>query len=238
MAPPNKIVIVVTGDPVPAVFERRGDYGEMMKAAIGDSWTGGYAVVDARTESLGSDLDDAAVVITGSAANVHTREAWMMRTETRLRELHERHTPILGICFGHQLVAQALGGQVGPNPRGREVSTVVVETLRRDPLLEGIAETFTANACHSDTVSELPRETAILARSTADPHQVLRFGDASWGVQFHPEFDGEVMRHFLDARSEAIVAEGFDLAELQRQASDTPDARIVFRNFIRYVAGR
>lgn len=238
MAPPNKIVVVVTGDPVPAVFARHGDYADMMKTAIGEAWDGPYAVVDARTEALGADLDGAALVITGSAANVHTREDWMLRTEERLRQLHEEGTPMLGVCFGHQLLAQALGGQVGPNPRGREVSTVVVEPLRGDPLLEGLGAPFTANACHSDTVEKLPLSTTIVARSTGDPHQVLRFGPRSWGVQFHPEFDGEVMRQFLEARAEAIVAEGLDLSELQRLAKDTPDARAVFGNFLRHLGRR
>ena len=69
------------------------------------------------------------------------------------------------------------------------------------------------------------------------PFAVLRFGERSWGVQFHPEFDGEIMRHFLAARAEAIVSEGLDLGELERRARDTPDAQTVFRNFVRLVAG-
>ena len=75
----------------------------------------------------------------------------------------------------------------------------------------------------------------MLARSTGDDHQVLRFGPRSWGVQFHPEFDGEVMRHFLRARAEAITGEGLDLTALERQARDTPHALTVFRNFVRHV---
>ena len=97
---------------------------------------------------------------------------------------------------------------------------------------------FTANACHSDTVAALPLDAEVLARSAVDDHQVLRFGRRSWGVQFHPEFDGEVTRQYLDARAEAVVSEGLDLAVLQRRAKDTPDARVVFRNFVRHVIGQ
>lgn len=237
MQRPNKIVVVITGDPVPTVLERRGDYAAMMRAAIGEAWTGEYATVDARTESLGADLDGAAVVITGSSSNVHTREDWMLRAEARLRELEAAHAPVLGICFGHQLMAQAYGGEVRPNPKGREISTVEVEALADDPLLADVGRIFTANACHSDTVATLPLHTEVLARSAVDDHQILRFGRRSWGVQFHPEFDGEVIRHYLDARAEAVVSEGLDLAALKRRATDTPDARVVFRNFVRHVAG-
>jgi GMP synthase (glutamine-hydrolysing) len=209
----------------------------MMQAAIGDAWTGAYAAVDARTESLGADLDGAAIVITGSASNVHHREDWMIRAEVRLRELEAAEAPILGICFGHQLMAQAYGGRVEANPLGREVSTVEVERLGDDPIFSGVDRRFTANACHSDSVVGLPEGARILGRSKGERHQVLRFGQRSWGVQFHPEFDGEVMRHFLKARAEAIVSEGLDLEDLERQARDTPHAQAVFRNFVRLVTG-
>lgn len=238
MVRPNKIVVVITGDPAPAVLEERGDYAAMMRAAIGDAWTGDYAAVDARTESLGAELDGAAIVITGSSSNVHLREDWMIRAEARLRELEATEAPILGICFGHQLMAQAYGGDVQPNPRGREVSTVTVERLGDDPLFEGIAPRFAANACHSDSVVALPDGAGVLARSAGDPHQVLRFGQRSWGVQFHPEFDGEVMRRFIEARAEAISSEGLDPVALEAAARDTPEARAVFRNFVRHVTGR
>ncbi|HHH28340.1 MAG TPA: glutamine amidotransferase [Polyangiaceae bacterium] len=237
MVRPNKIVVVITGDPVSSVEEQRGDYAAMMRAAIGDAWTGSYAAVDARTESLGAELDGAAIVITGSSSNVHHREDWMLRAEARLRELEASEAPILGICFGHQLMAQAYGGDVQPNPKGREVSTVMVEQLAADPLFEGIGPRFAANACHSDSVVALPDGARVLGRSEGDPHQVLRFGQRSWGVQFHPEFDGDVMRRFIEARSEAILGEGLDLTSLERAARDTPDARAVFRNFVRHVMG-
>jgi len=237
MVRPSKIAVVITGDPVPDVLERRGDYAAMMQAAIGEAWTGAYVAIDARSESLGAELEGAAIVITGSAANVHVREPWMLRTEARLRELQAAEAPMLGICFGHQLMAQAFGGLVQPNPRGREVSTVEVKRLHDDPLFDGIGSSFQANACHSDSVIAIPDRTRVLARSEGDDHQVLRFGQHSWGVQFHPEFDGEVMHHFLDARAEGIVNEGFDLDDLHRRARDTPEAVAVFRNFVRRVAG-
>jgi GMP synthase (glutamine-hydrolysing) len=233
MPTPKKIAILITGDPPEAIAERHGDYADMMKAAIGEAFDeGDYLVVDPRRESLGADLDDAALVITGSSANVHHREPWMVAAEERLRELHAREVPMLGICFGHQLIAQALGGDVVPNPLGREMSTVEVRCVADDPLLRGLAEAFRANSCHSDTVSQLPKGTTVLGISDGDPHQILRFGRRNWGVQFHPEFDGEVMGLFVDARAEAIVDEGLDVHALRARARDTPDALAVFRNFV------
>ncbi|MEZ4437907.1 MAG: glutamine amidotransferase [Polyangiaceae bacterium] len=233
MPRPNKILVVVTGDPPDNVRERHGDYFAIMKRAIGSAWAGDFAAVDVREQAIGSLADDAALVVTGSSANVHLRDPWVIAVEEELAALVARDRPILGICFGHQLLAQALGGDVQPNPRGREVSTVEVERLSADPLLRNMGPSFRANACHSDSAVSLPNEAKLLACSEGDPHQVVRFGRLAWGVQFHPEFDGELMRAFVEARREPIEAEGLDYAALHARATDAPESQLVFRNFFR-----
>jgi GMP synthase (glutamine-hydrolysing) len=231
----SEIVILVTGEPVEPVLATRGGFPAIIELAIGPIWRGGYRAVDARTDRL--ELDGAAaVVITGSSANVHHREPWMLRTEACLRDLVARDVPILGLCFGHQILAQALGGEVQPNPRGREMSTVTVERTGDDPIFEGIARRFAANACHVDTVARLPQGAHVLARSDLDPHQCLRFAPRCYGVQFHPEFDRAVMRGYVAARAEILATEGKDPAELGARASDTPESAKVLVNFLAHVA--
>jgi GMP synthase-like glutamine amidotransferase len=73
----------------------------------------------------------------------------MLSAEAELRRVVARSAPVLGVCFGHQLLAQALGGEVQPNERGREMSTVAIERLADDPLFAGLGQRFNANACHS-----------------------------------------------------------------------------------------
>jgi GMP synthase (glutamine-hydrolysing) len=230
MALSNKIVVVVTGEPPDDVRALHGDYPTMFARAIGDAHDGGYAAVDARVEEI---PEAQALVLTGSSAGVHAREPWMLQSEARLRELVARRIPVLGVCFGHQLLAQALGGSVTPHPGGREMSTVAVERLADDPLFEGVAPSFDANACHCDTVVELPPGALVLAKNQHDRHQVLRFGPRAYGVQFHPEFDGAIMRAYVDARSELLHAEGLDAGALRARALDTPSARRILQNFVR-----
>ena len=91
-----------TGEPVPRVAERRGQFAELIREAIGDAWSGGYEVVDVRSEEPPSPDAAAAFVITGSAANVPHREPWMLKTEAWLRGVVAHGTPTFGICFGHQ----------------------------------------------------------------------------------------------------------------------------------------
>src|SRR5690606_32575674 len=134
------------------------------------------------------DLAPAGVVLSGSSAHVQDREPWMLRAEASLRQLVAQGVPVLGICFGHQLLAQALGGEVQANPRGREISTVSIDRLGTAPLLDGLDARFAANACHSDTVIRLPPDAVVLGRNEADAHQIVRFAPRAYGVQFHPEF--------------------------------------------------
>lgn len=237
MAGPDKIVILVTGDPTDEVRSSRGDYAKIIADAIGDGWGGAYAIVDARVGTLPPLAADDAVIISGSSANVHHRAPWMATTEGWLADAVHRGTAVLGLCFGHQLLAQALGGEVAPNPRGREIGTVAVERIADDPIFEGIERSFSANACHVDTVSRLPEGAVVLARSAGDPHQGLRFSPRTVGVQFHPEFDGDVIRRFIDARSEAMIAEGLDPHRARAAATDTPAARRVMLNFMRMIGG-
>ena len=102
------------------------------------------------------------------------------------------------------------------------------------PIFEGVDERFHANACHVDAVVELPKGAEALAGSDADEHQCIRFSPTCFGVQFHPEFDAEVMRGYIAARAELIVEEGLDPVSLADRASDTPMSGQVLRNFVRH----
>jgi GMP synthase (glutamine-hydrolysing) len=238
MAAPNKILIVVTGEPPEDVAAQHGNYVAMMRRAFGGAWQGAYDSIDVRSTAATAAHGAAAIVITGSSESVHTREPWMLGAEAWLADEVRRGTPVLGVCFGHQLLAQALGGEVLPNPAGREMSTVQVDKSGDDPLLGGLDARFAVNACHSDTVTRLPTGTAVLGSSTGDRHQVLRFSPSCYGVQFHPEFDGEVMRRYVDARAESLRAEGLDPAKLRACATDTPSGPKIMENFARLVVRR
>lgn len=250
MGPANKILVVTTGDPPAEVQLAAGSFADMIRRAIGSSWSGPIVDVDARTGGLppmpaqGCALTrgpvdvPAAVVISGSPASVYEREPWMVRTEPWLRALLATHVPVLGICFGHQLLAQALGGRVAPNPRGREVGTKFIERLAPDPLFDGVAARFVANCFHDDTVSVVPAAAEVLARSSLDEHHCLRFDQAAYGVQFHPEFDAHVMRSYILARAASLRAQGQSPEQLLAGVQDAVAGQRVLRNFIRRCASR
>ena len=235
MSSSEKIAVLIAGDPVLPVLEERGDFEVIFRELLEGTWSGevvGYDIREGEFPPLGEELKG--LVITGSAANVPDQEPWMVVAQEWLRAAVPTGVPTFGVCFGHQLLAQALGGEVQLNPKGREMSTVEIQRSADSPLFEGVDERFRANACHVDSVVELPEGAEALASSEVDEHQCIRFSPTCFGVQFHPEFDAEVMRGYVEARAELIAEEGFDPESLAERASDTPMSGQVLRNFVRY----
>ena len=138
--------------------------------------------------------------------------------------------PLLGICYGHQLLAHALGGDVGYHPDGREMGTVEIDLhppAADDPLFAGLPQRFPAQATHLQSVLRPPAGATVLARSLHDACHAFRWGERAWGLQFHPEFSATHMRGYIDARGEALREEGRCPKRLSRTISATPHARRV-----------
>ena len=124
---------------------------------------------------------------------------WSERGAAWLKSVVSCCIPTLGVCYGHQLLAYALGGRVDYNPRGPEMGTTEISLLEpafTDALLGGFPSTFKAHVCHAQSVLRLPPGAVRLAASTRDRNRAFRVDDCAWGVQFHPEFDADIMRAY------------------------------------------
>jgi GMP synthase (glutamine-hydrolysing) len=227
------ILVLRAGDALPEVARAHGEYSAWIERAVGDSWAGTWLEHDLRSAARLPDAADfAAVIITGSPASVTEQAPWMVRAQSYIERVVETETPLLGICFGHQLMAQALGGSVKSNPRGREIGTVEVQKLSADPILDGLPDRFFANSTHVDTVVELPPGATAIASTSLESHAAVAFGEFARGVQFHPEIDDSVMRGYIEVRRALLLDEGLDAEGILARAADTPLARQLLRNFI------
>jgi GMP synthase (glutamine-hydrolysing) len=227
-------LVVKTGGTLPALRERRGDYEDWIAAGMGLERDAVDVVAVAEGESPPDPQAPSGVVVTGSSAFVSERAAWSERTGAWLLEVIRAGTPLLAICYGHQLLAQALGGRVGRNPRGREIGTAALR-LRpaafEDPLLGVLESPVDVQETHVETVLALPPGVEPLAETDADPNQAFRVGGCAWGVQFHPEFDADVIRGYLEARRELIRGEGLDPEALLARVADSPAGPRLLRRF-------
>ncbi len=174
------------------------------------------------------------VVITGAGAMVNDDDPWISECTEWLAQAAKLSIPILGICFGHQLLAHALGGKVGNNPRGVEVGSVrihLTEDASKDSLFKGVPSQFTANVSHMQSVIELPDGARLLAYSEMERVHAFSHGDHLWGIQFHPEFDGEIVKHFIHFFDAQLQQEGRDMNALLADASDTPQSLALLKRF-------
>jgi GMP synthase (glutamine-hydrolysing) len=235
------LIVLRAGDAAAPVAARRGEYFGWIIREIGPAWSGPFVEHDVRDVSV--PLPDAAsaagFVITGSSSSVTERAPWMLRTEAFIRELVETRIPLFGICFGHQMMAEALGGSVARNVRGREIGTVRVRSKGiADPVLDGLPSTFLANATHVDTVEVLPSGATVLAETDLDPHAIYSYSPTAKGVQFHPEIDGDAMRGWVEARRPLLLEEGLDPDMIHADAVDAPGGAATLRNFVRHIVAR
>jgi len=235
--PKKTVRIITTGEPVASVLAKQGSFSTLIREAAGDAWREKWEEIDARHSELllvGGEV--AAVIVTGSPASVLDRDPWMLRTQAYLRDEADLGTPILGVCFGHQLLAEAFGGRVERNPEGREIGTVELTVLKADPLLDPHAQPFLANMTHVDAVTRMPKGAESLAQTAKDPHAIVRFRERVWGVQFHPEITGDVMAAYVRARWELLLAEGADPGAILAAARDADAGTSVLRRFLGLVA--
>lgn len=243
------IVIVKTGEALAPVKAVHGDFEDWIANGLGRA----LDQLDVAKVYLGQALPEASeisgVVITGSPAMVTERTDWSENAARWAADIvRQDAVPVLGLCYGHQLIAHGLGGEVGPNPKGREMGTVEVAFLPEAvdarstqppdagcedgplaPLFErGV---FPAHMSHVESVLRPPDGARILARTALDPHSVLRFGPRQWGVQFHPEFDRPILRGYVEARRDVLSSEGLDPDALIEASVDTPDLTRVLARF-------
>ncbi|WP_224244302.1 glutamine amidotransferase [Hyalangium gracile] len=242
----KNVLLLKAGEAAASVRLSVGDYDRWFLQTLGLS---GYRF-DILHAHQGAKLPgDAtgydAVMMTGSPLSVTRLEPWMERAAALMVDAAERNIPVLGVCFGHQLLAHAYGGCVVRNPLGREIGTVQVELTpsgQADPLFQGMPSSVAVQATHEDIVPEPPEGTVVLAGNANTAVQALAFRPCSRGVQFHPEVQPDAMRALIQARAERLEAEatargvppGERVPRLLAGITPTPYGRQILVNFLEY----
>lgn len=230
------ILIIRTGRAPDSIRARHGDFPHWFRLSAGLQQQRLRVVDVERGEVLPPPMDVAGAIITGSAAMVTERADWSERTADWIRDAMDDSVPLFGVCYGHQLMAHALGGTVGYLPGGREMGTQVIELTdagQRDALAHGLPASFRAHTTHEQSVLEAPSDASVLARSARDPNQWLRYGPQAMSVQFHPEFSAEVMRAYIRRKHAAMHLEGADPVAVFGEVAATPLARRLLRRFVK-----
>ncbi len=230
----KKLYIIKTGTTFPDTLKQLGDFDAWTRAALGETATEIH-ILDVEQGALPPAAEDCAgVVITGAHAMVTDNRPWSIALEKWIPSLLAAGIPLFGICYGHQLLARATGGEVGFHPQGKEIGTVAVSRLAPaldDSLFQGLPDSFPAHVTHAQTVLALPPGATRLAANRHEPNHAFRLGEMAWGVQFHPEYSTDVMRAYIHEQAGELADAGMNIEALLQAVSPTPAAENLLRKF-------
>ena len=229
------VILIQTGTPPVELREQHGDLPVWFYQAMGLKQEDIQVVKIYRGEKLPEPNPRRIAVITGSWDMVTDKLPWSEYAAAWIRQAIAADMPMFGVCYGHQLMAYALGGTVDYHPLGREMGCLKISLTHagtEDPLTGAFSQEFSANLTHLQTVTILPPGAKVLASSSHDAHQIIRYSTKAVSTQFHPEVTPAIAATMIDLRSEALLNEGCNPDEMKKALTNAVEAKEILKAFV------
>lgn len=230
-----KIGILQCDDVKQSLQTQYGNYPQMfatlLQELLPDCELPVYRVLDGQLPASANECD--AWLITGSKFGVNDGLPWIEALCEFVRILWEQKIPLVGICFGHQLMARALGGTVRQSEKGWGVGMSFNRVIERKPWMEPFQSHLDLLVSHQDQVVILPPQAEVLASSEFCPYYLIQYGDSFLSVQGHPEFCKGYCRDLMQLREKTLPPARLraGLASLSAE----PDSLLMMRWIVRFL---
>jgi len=224
-----KLGILNADELSPEIVSTYGDYSDMfiqLFKKIDSSFTfSSYQVTQQRYPENIDECD--AYLITGSKASAYEDEAWIARLKKYIRQLYAQRKKLVGICFGHQIIAEALGGRVEKSQKGWGVGLIHSEVLQKSNWINPELDDFSLLVSHQDQVTELPDQAVSIASSDFCEHSGFSIDNCILTYQGHPEFSTDYLLSIMNKRRKSIGEPTYHvaLASLEQSSDDLTIAR-------------
>ena len=182
-----------------------GDYPAMFGALLPQVKLTTFAVCDNEWPASLDECDG--WLATGSARSVYEEIDWIVRLKEFIRQLHAARKPYVGICFGHQMLAEALGGHVAKAPQGWGVGVHPTDIVRAETWMEPSQSSVALQYSHQDQVQHMPDDGVLLGQAAHCPIAIFRVNQTLLGIQAHPEFPHAYSYALIASRQERIGLE-------------------------------
>ena len=202
----KNVVIFDCGSSLPEVSREFGCAPDWIIELLKDKECS-FKWVKAYEKKIVEQTEGDAWIITGSPRSVYDELDWMLDMEEKIRNAQYYNKPVLGICFGHQLIAKSFGGRVESNSKGWELGAYPIELTDRgfkSRILSGFKNNAIVYQSHGDIVTVLPKNAVELAYNNKG-NQSFIINENIYGIQFHPEFSREVIKKYVSVRSASGV---------------------------------
>ncbi|WP_084633955.1 glutamine amidotransferase-related protein [Maritalea myrionectae] len=231
-----KITILQTGlvpEPMRDDFDTYGTMMQKMLETAGGDFD--YEVVSVVENETLPPIDQVeAILITGSSHGVYDPLPWIAPLKEFIKQAYARHLPMVGICFGHQIMAEALGGHAGKSEKGWGLGRHDYQLVNLPEKLALEASHVSVTASHQDQVLQAPPEAQIIAKSDFTPFAGLYYPNGpAISVQPHPEFDDEFSRTLFTKRK-GVVFDPDDADEALVSLQKTSSSALLGRLFVRF----
>ena len=228
---------ILETDTLPAdIKEKYGSYAEMFQnlfLSVNDQLElNVYRVIDGDYPEHIDDCDG--YLITGSKFSAYDDEPWIIKLRHYIVELHKREKKLTGICFGHQIIAQALGGLTQKSEKGWGVGNVIADLQINKSWVHNSIKQFSLLVSHQDQVVSLPDDAELIASNAFCANAAFQIADHILTFQGHPEFSNDYLKYLMSMRREKIGKEKYNKAV--GSLSQKNDGQLVAQWIINFIS--